>query len=66
MIIMGVTPVDKIVKLDLNNNVKIKFKTFVNGWVWNLADLLETRSLGKSFSTDPMFSMIYLIFVPTD
>jgi len=49
-------PVDIIVKLNLNINVKIKYKTtviqnmchgaFVNGWVPNLANLSETRTLG--------------------
>ena len=56
------TPVD----MNLNINVKIKYKTriiqnicrgtFVNGCVPNLANLSETRSSCKYFSTDPMFS----------
>ena len=46
---------DIIVKLNLNINVKIKHETrviqnmccgaFVNGWVLNLANLPETRTL---------------------
>ena len=70
------TSVDIIVKLNLNINVKIKHKTrviqnmcrgaFVNGWVPNLANLSETRTLCKLFSTDLMFSVIYFIFVLTD
>jgi len=49
-------PVDIIVKLNLNINVKIKpviqnmcRGTFVNGWVPNLANLSETRTLSKYF-----------------
>jgi len=63
--------VDIIVKLNLNINVKIKYKTrviqnicgaFVNVWVPNLANITETRTLCQYLSTDPMFSVIYLIF----
>jgi len=70
------TSVDIIVKLNLNINVKIKYKTrviqnmglgaFVNGWVMNLINLSETRTLCQFFSTDPMFSVISFIFVLTD
>jgi len=49
------TPVDIILKLNLKIDVNIKYKTrviqnlfcgaFVNGWVPNLANLSETRTL---------------------
>ena len=68
--------VDIIVKLNLNINIKIKYKTKViqnmcrgtlaNGWVPNLANRSESKTLCQFFSTDPMFSVIYLIFVPID
>ena len=55
MIIEEDTLVDIIVKLSLNINVKIKYKTrviqsmclgaFVNGWVPNAGILSETRTL---------------------
>ena len=39
---------------------------FVNGWVLDLSNLSETRTWCQFFLTDPMFSVIYLFFVPTD
>ena len=68
--------VDFIVKLNLNINVKIKYKTrviqniclgaFVTGLVPNLANLSESETLCQICFTNPMFSVIYLIFVMTD
>jgi len=68
--------VDIVVKLNLNINVKIIYKTiiiqnmccgaFVNGWVMNLANLSETRTLCPFFSTDSMFPVTYFIFVSTN
>ena len=73
-IIKDDTPVDIIVKLNLIINVKIKYKTrvirnmccgaFVYGWVPNLANLSETRTLCQFVSTDLVFSLIFLIFCP--
>jgi len=39
---------------------------FVNSWIPNLANLSETRTLCQFCSSNPMFSVIYLFFVPTD
>ena len=69
MIVEEDTPVDSIVKLNLNITVKIKHITrviqnmcrgvFVNGWELNLANLSETITLFKYFSNNPMFSVIF-------
>ena len=59
-----VTPVDIIVKLNLNINVKTEYVS------WGICKWLGTESCKsfrnklcvKEFLTNPMFSVIYLIF----
>ena len=68
--------VDIIVKLNLNIILNIIHKTrviqnmchgaFVNGWVPNLANLSESRTLCQLFLPNPMFSVIYFISVLTN
>jgi len=72
MIIEKDTQVDVIVKPNLNITVKIKYKTrvienmchgaFVNSWVPDLANLSKARTWCHFFSTNPMFSVLYVIF----
>ena len=66
-IVIGQTIVneDIIVKLNLKINIKIKRHMIPeNGWVSNVANLSETRTLCQFFFMALMFPVIYFIFVP--